>query len=333
MTSLTALTILIASQTAPLAITGTKTLVGVRVVALAAAPTGNRIAVATEDNQIRIIDAATRTTIKTLTGHPQPARALAWSHDGSMLASGDDSARIFIWKTATWTKAVEGRPHTKAIQALTFNKAGTLLLSTGNDDRVLVFPVGSLKKPNVEYLGRGMNLYGAKFFPNSNAIGVGTLSNGAKTFDAKGNLLMTYVGHDNQGSLDADFNSNGTWLVSAGRDNRVGLFEMKTAKRIGYYKGHTDWVTSAQFTPNGKYVVSASSDRTVNIWNPYNFATVASIADSSMIGSPIAITGSGMYLATADSADNLRIHTLSQSVAAVATKATPTKAPVKKKKG
>lgn len=297
-----------------LSILQTKTLVGVHVNAMAAAPTGNKVAVAMEDNSIRIYDAATRTVIKTLTGHPRPVLALAWSKDGKLLASGDESARIFVWSTATWAKKNEIRPHNRAIQALDFNSATTQLLSTGADDKVMLFNLNSMKKPVGEFYGKGANYYSAKFGPKPGQFEIATLANGARSVNAKGSLVQAFVAHEFQGCLDVDSNKAGTWLVSGGKDARVALFEVKTAKRLGYYKGHSDWVIGARFAPNGKYVISSSVDRTVQIWNPYNFQAVVKIDDCSMVGSPFAVTGTGKYLLTTDSSDNLRVHELSFAI-------------------
>lgn len=310
---------LVTSPTAAPAVKATKTLVGVRVIALAAAPTGNKVAASMEDGTIRIYDASTRMVLKTLTGHPQPVRALAWSKDGKLLASGDDSARIFIWATSNWTKKNEIRPHTRAIQALDFNAAGTQLLSTGNDDRVLLFNLNSMKKPVLELPGNGANFYSAKFGPNS-TIGVATLTNGARTYTMKGAQKQVYVAHDFQGCLDGDFNKSGTRMVSAGKDSRVAMFDMKDAKRLGYFKGHQDWVTQARFTPDGKWLMTSSADRTFKLWNIYNFQPVFTIDDCSMVGTQFCITGSGKYILTTDTSDNLRVHELTVALAAAASK-------------
>ncbi|RYG44643.1 hypothetical protein EON79_14480, partial [bacterium] len=61
---------------------------GLHPVAFAAAPVGGRVAVALEDGNVRILDAATRTTLRNLAKHPQPCYGVAWSNDGAYIATG-----------------------------------------------------------------------------------------------------------------------------------------------------------------------------------------------------------------------------------------------------
>jgi WD40 repeat protein len=93
---------------------------------------------------------------------------------------------------------------------------------------------------------------------------------------------------------------------------------MKDAKRLGYFKGHQDWVTQARFTPDGKWLMTSSADRTFKLWNIYNFQPVFTIDDCSMVGTQFCITGSGKYILTTDTSDNLRVHELTVALAAAA---------------
>jgi WD40 repeat protein len=312
-----------ASAKPAFAITISKALVGIRPIAFAPAPTGGRVAMGIEDNSIRIIDAITRMTQKTLAGHKRPVQSIAWSPNGRWIASGDESARIFIWDTKTWTKTHEILGHTRPIQALAFNSTSTQLISTGADDVVKIWEMSSLKKEKISLLGSGANFYGAKFIGRTNDFGMATLQQGARLYTAQKTMRGWLTGHANQGTLAVDFNPAATWGVTAGRDNNASLFDMKTMNRKGSFKGHQDWVTTVQFSPNGKWLATASSDHTVKVWNPYTFALVTSLPDQKAVGSPIAFTADGKYMFTVDISDNLVISTLNppQGSSAPATKA------------
>lgn len=295
-----------------------KPLVGIRPIAFAPSPTGGRMAMGIEDNSIRIIDAATRMTLKTLAGHKRPVQAIAWSPNGRWIASGDESARIFIWDTKTWSKKAEILGHTRPIQALAFNATSTQLVSTGADDVVKIWEMDSLKKEKISLLGSGANFYGAKFIGRSNDFAMGTLQQGARLYTAQKTMRGWLTGHANQGVLAVDFNPAATLGATAGRDNNASLFDMKTMNRKGSFKGHQDWVTAVQFSPNGKWLATSSSDHTVRIWNPFNFAQVASLPEQKAVGSPVAFTSDGKYLCTVDISDNLVISTLNPAQGGVA---------------
>jgi WD40 repeat protein len=297
-------------------------MLGVRAVAMAASPTGSRVALGMEDNTIRIIDAATRQTLKVLQGHTRPVQAIAWSKDGNRIASGDERAKIYLWSTKTWARTAEISGHTRPIQNLDFNSASNQLASTGHDDVVKIWDLNSLKKERINLPGAGANFYGAKFIGKTNDIGIATLQQGSRLYTAQKTMRGWLSAHGGQGALAIDFNPAATWALSAGRDNAASLFDMKSMNRIGSFRGHEDWVVNAIFSPNGQWVATSSSDRTVRIWNPRTFKSVATIQEQKAIGSPLVFTGDGKYLLTVDIADNVVVHALNP--------AQPLKAPAKK---
>lgn len=292
------------------AIAASKTLTGVHPISMATGPLGHQVALGMEDTTIRIVDAATRVTQKTLTGHKTTIQAIAWSPNGRWLASGDEKANIYLWDTKTWTKVKNLTGHTRPIQALSFNSASTQLISTGQDDVVKVWDLANLSKEKMSLQGGGANFYGARFIGKSNDFAMATLQQGARLYTAQKTMRGWLTGHGGQGTMFVDFNPSATMAVTAGRDNNASLFDMKTMNRIGSLKGHTDWVMAAVFAPNGKWVATSSTDRTVKIWDVKSLAPVLDLPDQKAVGSPLLFTADGKYLLSVDISDNLVIHTL-----------------------
>lgn len=336
--SLAALVVAGVPQAAPavgFGMAASRPMLGVRAVSMAPAPTGSRVALGMEDNTIRIIDAATRQTLKVLQGHTRPVQAIAWSADGTRIASGDERAKIYLWDTKTWNRAAEISGHTRPIQYLDFNAASNQLVSTGQDDVVKIWDLKSLKKEKINLPGNGANFFGAKFVGKTNDIGIATLQQGSRLYTAQKTMRGWLTAHGGQGALAVDFNPTATRALSAGRDNTASLFDMKSMQRLGNFKGHEDWVVSAIFSPNGKWVVTSSSDRTVKVWNPFNFQPVATIPEQKAVGSPLVFTADGKYLLTVDIADNVVVHVMNPAQASAAPAPAKSKAKPKttRKKG
>lgn len=297
-----------------------KKLEGLHALGFAPAPTGSKVAVTLENNDVRIIDAATRQTLRTLSGHPQPPYAVAWSKDGTFIATGDESARIFIWNAITGERMKTIIGHIRGIQCLSFNTPHTLLASTGKDDVLNVWNVSNGKKV-AEILGKGANLYSGTFDPKlDNLLLVGTLSGGAKTYQIGGDgaHVMNFLNPFNPGGqahgvLDCSWNPEGTRAVTAANDDLAILWDMKSFKKIGSFKGHGDWVVRVQFSPNGKLVATSSSDRTVKVWDTATFESVATIENEGAVGSPICFTTDGRFLLTTGVDDNLEFYSVSPS--------------------
>ncbi len=292
---------------------------GLRALALASAPTGARVAVTVEDTSVRILDAATGQTLKSLAGHPQPANAAAWSPDGKLLATGDDSARILIWDTKTWTKirTIYGE-HQRPIADLSFNGNSTLLLSTGADDKGTVWNLATGRIAG-KILGNGANLYSMTFAPTGTNVLAGCLLPSARRYTFAGGFKNTgfLTGHGGQGFLDVAWSPDGTRAASGGKDGTAIIWDAKALKPLATLKGHQDWVWTVAFSPNGKLLASSSPDRTVKVWSSTNFKKVADLPDQKSVGSPLVFTADGKYLLTVSVNDALAIYSVSPAQPAV----------------
>lgn len=299
--------------------------VALHALAFAPAPSGSKVAVTLENNEVRIIDAATRQTLKTLVGHPQPPYAIAWSKDGTFIATGDESARIFIWNALTGERMRTIIGHIRGIQCLSFNSSRTLLASTGKDDVLNVWNVSTGKKV-AQVLGKGANLYSGTFDPKlDNLILVGTLSGGAKTYRISndGAHVMNFLNFTNptgqpHGVLDCGWTEDGARAVTAANDSLAVLWDMKSFKKLGTFRGHGDWVVHASICPNGKLVATSSSDRTIKVWDTKTFEPVVTFENQCAVGSPLCFTSDGKYLLATGVDDNLEFYSVSPSQAAAA---------------
>jgi WD40 repeat protein/tRNA A-37 threonylcarbamoyl transferase component Bud32 len=108
---------------------------------------GKRLAVAGEDETVRIWDIDAEKELKTLQGHPSTEPrgnhnvvcAVAWSPDGKRLASASPDGTFLIWDTATWQEVLTLRPGPAGVFAreLLPNNAGALAWSP--DSKQLAF--------------------------------------------------------------------------------------------------------------------------------------------------------------------------------------------------
>ena len=291
-----------------------RTLYGVRALAFAPAPTGSHFAATMQDNTIRIIDAASGQTLKTLTGHPQPCYGLAWSEDGKYLATGDESARIFVWDTNTWKRILMVRKHTRGIEDLSISHDDKYLMSTGRDDYIKIYNLHT-GKVVLDLAGKGINFYGAHFDPDADSFATGTLGAGGRMYSLYGKVEATLGGHNGQGALDLEYNRAGTMILTEGKDATAELWDVKTHKRIGTFRGPTDWVVHGGFSPNGEMVAVGSTDRSVEVYGTKSAKLITALPEQCAVGSPICFTSDGKYLLTVGVDDFVRTWTITPAQA------------------
>ena len=59
---------------------------------------------------------------------------------------------------------------------------------------------------------------------------------------------------------------NSKYLMTAGSDLSIRLWDIDTGKEISVMTGHTDIVKSLAFHPNGKFVASSGDDKSIKLW-------------------------------------------------------------------
>ena len=68
------------------------------------------------------------------------------------------------------------------------------------------------------------------------------------------------------GSDHAEFNPNGTQIVTASDDNTAKVWNAQTGVLMHTLQ-HAGWVYHAEFNPNGTQIVTASWDTTAKLWD------------------------------------------------------------------
>lgn len=304
-----------------------KTIEQFHVTCTATAYSGPLIALATEDNMVRVYDLAKMQTKFQGVGHPQPVQALAFNRAGTLLASGDATARLYLWDVKTGKKVREfprDHGHTKGIIAIAFSVDGSKIATVGDDDTIRIWktaggnPIGTI-------LGKGANLYGVAW-TSSGAILTGALSDGLRIYNGSTfQLAATMPVPGGQGVNGIAATNDGTRAITAGRDGRVSLFNVSSRTRVFGSLGHSDWAIKAAISPNGKWAATSSSDRTIALWNLANGQKVQTIEDTSAIGSPVGFSGDGKYFVATSASDGLQIYSVTPPQGGSAAKSSSTK--------
>jgi WD40 repeat protein len=91
-------------------------------------PNGRILAVAYQDDAIRLWNTVTGALIGTCAGHKQPIFSVAFSPDGKTLASASDDSTLKLWNVATQQELLTDRRLGGAMAGLMFSPDGRLLV-------------------------------------------------------------------------------------------------------------------------------------------------------------------------------------------------------------
>ena len=107
------------------------------------APTANRLASGSEDDTIKVWDAATGGELFTLEGHAKTVRSVAWSPDGKRLASGSDDSTIKLWDAVKGLETLTLNGHLNKVKSVSWSPDGNRLVSGSEDTSVKVWDAAS----------------------------------------------------------------------------------------------------------------------------------------------------------------------------------------------
>ncbi|MGQ9549417.1 MAG: outer membrane protein assembly factor BamB family protein [Roseiflexus sp.] len=221
---------------------------------------------ASDDNDIRVWDAATGTVIRRLSGHTGWIRSLAFAPDGTLLASGSTDQTVRIWDAATGQLLATLSGHSGFIGGVAFSPDSATLASASRDGSVRLWDVAS---------GREINSFSFR-----------------TALDPTTNLRYWATG--------VAFSPDGGMLAVGSTEGVVYLLDAASGQIIHQLRGHTNWIVirGLAFAPDGKTLYSAGLDATVRVWDVERGVQIATLDAHRLDIFSIAISADGERLAS-----------------------------------
>ena len=224
-----------------------------RVNAVVFNPTGDRIAVASDDQYVMVFDSVNdrRPAIKV----PQPGRVLglSFSSNGHSLASaGDYGGMIFEDRNNTIMQRLEGAYH---LNSISFSPDGELIATAGDDGISRVYDAHSRKE--LVHKKYDVRIQSATFSPDSKFVVVASADSSARVFSARRGDETTPLRHG--GAVNAvAFSEDGNWAATASSDHTARVFDRRTEREIARLPlaGKVDVVC---FGPGNRLAIASTS--------------------------------------------------------------------------
>jgi hypothetical protein len=205
------------------------------VVALAVSPTGRRVIVAGADRLVRVWDAEAGMETAVWPDPVQDIRCLALSGNGRFLLLGMSDGTVRLWEVRLGSELKRFAAHHGAVLSVAYAPDSASFLSVGEDRALRLWDVASGRQ-----VQSGLHVFGSnKPFAVADKSPVNTVA----------------------------ISPRGRRALSAGADNCVSLWDVKTHRRLAQFTGHRTWIYSAVFAPNGCHILAGSGDKTLRYWD------------------------------------------------------------------
>ena len=271
------------------------------VTAIAADPMSTLIAVAGDDDRIRIVGGTTLKTLQTLSGHRDRIRTLTFAPDGSRLVSAGNDGQVIVWDCQDDFSIGQRMKGTPALARVCFDPSGGEMAAVGFDNEVYLIgrrksgkrgsdrPVSN--RPVMQCDCR--DLRAVAYSEDGNLLAVAGRSGDLHLFDMDSNKMIGEHPLHNGRVSDLCFAHGSPFVISVGEDGRLVSLDTRSGK-VQYRTKVTSGKLFAITVLNSQLAAVAGSDNVIRIVNLDNGKTIRSLEGHR--GSIAGLAASGGYL-------------------------------------
>jgi len=266
-------------------------------------PNGKWVVTAGFDNTLRLWNAETGQSVRTMEGHSRIVLAAAVSPDGTLIASGSDDRTIKLWDVPVNEPTGSFAAHTGAVNGVAFSEDGTLYVTGGADKLVKLWNAEDGKLLG-EFSGQEAAVTHVDIRRDGKQVVGGNTRGVIRVYNTENPEDDEQFGKQQAmlGAHDGDVTGlvltpNNQFILSAGADGLVKRWptNLQPARNI---TGHGGAIRTMALAPNGSRIATGSDDKTVRLWNYNDGKPFKTLSSHGGPVTAVAFTNNSAQLAT-----------------------------------
>ncbi len=229
-----------------------------------------------KDYTVRVWEAVSGKELRTLVGHVNRVKSIAWDAKSERLATGSMDKTVRVWDASSGKELRILAGHASAVNCIAWDAKGECLVSGSEDFTVRVWEIASGKELWV-LKGHTNAVNCVAWDAKSERLASGSYDHTVRLWDVvSGKELRIMEGHrgsvnsvawDAKGECLASGGGGGTLEWSYKATNSVRVWDVVSGKVLHILEGHTGLVNSVVWDAKSERLASAANgDRTVRVW-------------------------------------------------------------------
>ncbi|KAK4022428.1 hypothetical protein OUZ56_007894 [Daphnia magna] len=232
-------------------------------------PEGRRLITGASSGEFTLWNGLTFNFETILQAHDSPVRSMVWSHNDIWMVTGDHGGYIKYWQS-NMNNVKMFQAHKEAIRGISFSPTDQKLASCSDDGTVRIWDFVRCQEEKI-LRGHGADVKCVDWHPQKGLVISGSKDNQqpVKLWDPKsGQSLATLHAHKST-VMDAKWNKNGQWLITASRDHLIKLFDIRRLdQELQTFRGHKKEASCLSWHPfHEELFCSGGSDGAIFFWN------------------------------------------------------------------
>ncbi|NJL48853.1 MAG: NACHT domain-containing protein [Leptolyngbyaceae cyanobacterium SM2_5_2] len=229
-------------------------------------PDGTCLLSSSEDQTIRLWEAATGQCLQIFKQHSNWVWSVAFSPTGTQFASASNDHTLRLWDASSGRVQHVLKGHSGWVQTIAYSPDGSWLASGGADRSIRLWDTASGAMLAV-MVGHQAAVTAVSYHPHQPRLASASDDCAIRIWDiATGQAIARLEGHRDR-IHTLGYSPDGLLLASAGEDSTVRLWDTDTGQILRTLQGHNHAITDLAFSPNGAHLITGSEDQTARLWD------------------------------------------------------------------